>query len=187
MRSLRGQISLVLQESVLFQATIAENIAYGNPAASPAEIVAAARAAHADEFIRALPEGYETVVGERGATLSGGQRQRIAIARALIRDSPIVILDEPTTGLDAATEALLLDALRRLMAGRTTVVIAHNLSTVEGADLILVLDEGRIVERGTHAELLARRGRYYDLYRLQARSREAFSGLTRSNQKSTAQ
>ena len=187
LRSLRGQISLVLQESVLFQATIAENIAYGNPAASPAEIVAAARAAHADEFIRALPEGYETVVGERGATLSGGQRQRIAIARALIRDSPIVILDEPTTGLDAATEALILDGLRRLMAGRTTVVIAHNLSTVEGADLILVLDAGRIVERGTHAELLARRGRYYDLYSLQARSRAGFSGLTLSNKKSTAQ
>jgi ABC-type multidrug transport system fused ATPase/permease subunit len=176
LRSLRGQISLVLQESVLFRATIAENIAYGNPIAGPANILAAARAAHADEFIRALPEGYETVVGERGATLSGGQRQRIAIARALIRDAPILILDEPATGLDAATEALLLDALRRLMAGRTTVLIAHNLSTVESANLILVLDEGRIVERGTHAELLARRGPYYDLYSLQARTREGFWG-----------
>src|SRR5207245_9544774 len=129
-----------------------------------------------------LPEGYETVVGERGATLAGGQRQRIAIARALIRDAPILILDEPTTGLDAATEALILDGLRRLMAGRTTVVIAHNLSTVEGANLILVLDAGRIGERGTHAELLARRGRYYDLHSLEARQRAAFSGITLPNQ-----
>jgi len=178
LKSLRGQVSLVLQESVLFQATIAENIAYGNPTANEADIIAAARAARAHEFICAMPNGYQSVVGERGATLSGGQRQRIAIARAIIRNSPIVILDEPTTGLDAETEALVLDGLTRLMEGRTSVVIAHSLSTVERADLILVLDEGRIVERGTHAELLAHRGRYYDFHSLQARSREAFIGAS---------
>ena len=168
LRSLRSQIALVLQESVLFHASIADNIAYGNPTASPAQVRAAALAANADEFITALPSGYETVLGERGATLSGGQRQRIAVARALVRNAPIVILDEPTTGLDAHTEALLLEALRRLSTGRTTLVIAHSLSTIAGADLVVVLDGGRIVESGSHATLLARRGRYVELFGRQA-------------------
>src|SRR5207247_1019603 len=131
LRSLRTQIALVLQDAVLFHASVFDNIAYGNPSASPAQIKAAAHAAHADEFIARLPAGYDTLIGERGSTLSGGQRQRIAIARALVRDAAIVILDEPTTGLDAHTEGLLLDALARLSVGRTTLVIAHQLSTVE--------------------------------------------------------
>jgi len=168
LRSLRSQIALVLQESVLFHASIADNIAYGNPTASPAQVRAAAIAANADEFITDLPAGYETVLGERGATLSGGQRQRIAVARALVRNAPIVILDEPTTGLDAHTEALLLEALRRLSTGRTTLMIAHSLSTIAGADLVVVLDGGRIVESGSHTTLLARRGRYVELFGRQA-------------------
>jgi ATP-binding cassette, subfamily B, bacterial len=170
LRSLRSQIALVLQESVLFHATVADNIAYGNPTATASQIRAAARAAHADEFITALPQGYDTLLGERGATLSGGQRQRIAVARALVRDAPIVILDEPTTGLDAQTEALLLEALARLSIGRTTLVIAHSLSTIQSADLIVVLDRGRIVESGRHDALLARAGRYAELFGRQARA-----------------
>jgi ABC-type multidrug transport system fused ATPase/permease subunit len=168
LRSLRSQIALVLQESVLFHATVSDNIAYGNPTATASQIRAAARAASADEFISALPDRYETVIGERGATLSGGQRQRIAIARALVRDAPIVILDEPTTGLDAQTEAVLLGALARLSTGRTTLVIAHSLSTIWKADLIVVLDRGRIVETGRHEALLARGGRYAQLFGRQA-------------------
>ena len=172
LRSLRSQIALVLQESVLFHATVSDNIAYGNPTATASQIRAAARAASADEFISALPDRYETVIGERGATLSGGQRQRIAIARALVRDAPIVILDEPATGLDAQTEALLLGALARLSTGRTTLVIAHSLSTIWKADLIVVLDRGRIVETGRHEALLARGGRYAQLF-----GRQAFAGV----------
>jgi ATP-binding cassette subfamily B protein len=172
LRSLRSQISLVLQETMLFHATIAENIAYGNPAAGMSDVVAAAQAAHADEFISALPRGYDTIVSERGASLSGGQRQRIAIARAVIRNAPIVILDEPTTGLDAGTEVLVLDALARLTAGRTTIVIAHDLTMAARADLILVLDGGRVVERGTHDELMGLRGCYFRLACLQARGHE---------------
>jgi ATP-binding cassette, subfamily B, bacterial len=168
LRSLRSQIALVLQESVLFHASVADNIAYGNPSASAAQVRAAARAANADEFIEALPDGYDTVLGERGATLSGGQRQRIAVARALVRNAPIVILDEPTTGLDAHTERLLLEALRRLSVGRTTLVIAHSLATIARADAIVVLEAGRIAETGRHAELLARGGRYAHLFGLQA-------------------
>lgn len=168
LRSLRGQIALVLQDSVLFRASIADNIAYGNPSASPAQIRAAARAAHADEFILQLPDGYDTVVSERGTTLSGGQRQRIAVARALVRDAPIVIFDEPTTGLDSQTEGLLLDALSRLQAGRTTLVIAHSLSTIAHADVIVVLDHGRIVETGRHETLLGQGGRYAELFGRQA-------------------
>jgi ATP-binding cassette subfamily B protein len=165
--TLQPQISFVLQNSVLFRASVRENIAYGRPEATFEDIVAAAKAANAHEFIRALPDGYETVIGERGETLSGGQRQLIAIARALIRNAPILLLDEPTTGLDAKSEQLVLDALERLMAGRTTVVIAHKLSTVRKADAILVIENGRVVERGTHPGLLTLGGHYAELYQLQ--------------------
>jgi len=162
--SLRRHIGIVLQQSLLFGATIRENIAYGKPKASQEEIEAAARAANADEFIRELEHGYDAVIGERGATLSGGQRQRIAIARALIRDAPILILDEPMTGLDAESEGKVREALDRLMAGKTCIVITHDLQSVADADQVLVLEGGRIVDRGTHAELAARSGRYRDLY-----------------------
>jgi ABC-type multidrug transport system fused ATPase/permease subunit len=165
--SLRGCISLVPQESVLFQTTIRENIAYGRPSATMDEIIAAARAANAHEFIARQPHGYDTVIGERGDTLSGGQRQRIAIARAMVRDAPILILDEPTSSLDAESEALTLEALERLRHGRTTFIIAHRLSTVRTADAIVVLDGGRIIEQGTHEQLIARGGYYQRLLRLQ--------------------
>jgi len=167
LEDLRRQFALVPQESVLFATSIRDNIAYGRPEASEAEIVAAAQAANADEFIRDLPDGYDTIVGERGATLSGGQRQRIAIARALLRDAPILILDEPTAALDAESEELVMSALERLMRGRTTFIIAHRLSTVRQADLIVVLDQGRIVEQGRHAELIRRGGAYARLVQLQ--------------------
>ncbi|PYP49835.1 MAG: hypothetical protein DMD45_13120 [Gemmatimonadetes bacterium] len=162
--SLRRHTGIVLQQSLLFGATIRENIAYGKPKASQEEIEAAARAANAEEFIRELEHGYDTVIGERGATLSGGQRQRIAIARALIRDAPILILDEPMTGLDVESEGKVREALDRLMAGKTCIVITHDLQSVADADQVLVLEGGRIVDRGTHAELAARSGRYRDLY-----------------------
>jgi ATP-binding cassette subfamily B protein len=165
--SLRAQIAVVLQETMLFRATVRENIAYGRPEASVAEVEAAAKAAGAHGFILNLPEGYDTMLGERGSTLSGGQRQRIAIARALIRNAPLLILDEPTTGLDAQSEAELLAALERLMVGRTTLLITHQLRLVRRADLILVLEGGRIVERGSHNELLGRGGLYARLYATQ--------------------
>jgi ATP-binding cassette subfamily B protein/subfamily B ATP-binding cassette protein MsbA len=167
LRSLREQVALVLQEPFLFPLTIAENIAYGRPDATRGEIEAAARAANAGAFIERLPEGYQTLVGERGATLSGGERQRLSIARALLKDAPILVLDEPTSALDAETEHLLLEALARLMAGRTTLIIAHRLSTIRRADRILVLREGTIVESGSHVELLAAEGFYAHLHRLQ--------------------
>ncbi|HVH08230.1 MAG TPA: ABC transporter ATP-binding protein [Gemmatimonadales bacterium] len=166
-QSLRDQISLVLQDSLLFSGTIRENIAFGRPDASDDDICRAARVANADEFIVQLPEGYDTIVAERGSTLSGGQKQRIAIARAVLRDAPILILDEPTSGLDAAAERTVLAALQVAAAGRTTLTVAHRLKTVRFADRIIVLDRGQIVETGTHAELLGRRGRYASLVDLQ--------------------
>jgi len=167
LRDVRAQVGLMLQEPFLLPLTVAENIAYGRPEARGEEIEAAARAARAHEFIARLPRGYETVVGERGATLSGGERQRVAIARAVLRDAPMLILDEPTAALDLGTEALVLEALEHLMRGRTTLVIAHRLSTLRKVDRIVVLEEGRIVEQGRPAELLAARGRFWRLHRLQ--------------------
>jgi subfamily B ATP-binding cassette protein MsbA len=170
LRSLRAQIAWVGQDVVLFDDTIARNIAYGALAdASEAEITAAAEAANAMEFIRELPNGIHSRVGEGGTLLSGGQRQRVAVARALLKDAPILVLDEATSALDTESERLIQDALSRLMKNRTTLVIAHRLSTVEHADQIVVLDQGHVVERGTHAELLAHGGKYASLYHLQFR------------------
>ncbi len=167
--SLRAQIALVSQDVTLFDDSIAANIGFGRPEASREDIVAAAKAAAADGFVSALPEGYDTVVGERGATLSGGERQRIAIARAMLRDAPILLLDEATSALDAEAERQVQQALGRLTQGRTTLVIAHRLATVMGADVIYVMDGGRIVEAGTHAELIAKGGLYARLSKLQFR------------------
>jgi subfamily B ATP-binding cassette protein MsbA len=175
LKSLRRQMSFVLQETLLFRAPVWQNIAYGRPEASRDEILRAAELANADEFIRNLPQQYDTMVGERGVTLSGGQRQRIAIARAIIRNAPILIMDEPTSGLDAASEELVFEALDRLMADRTTIVIAHRLATVRRADVIFVIDHGTITEHGTHETLLSAGGLYSHLHQIQFRHEEVFS------------
>jgi len=164
---LRRNVALVLQEPILFAASIRENIAYGRPGATDDEIRAAAAAAGAAKFIEALPDGYDTQIGERGVSLSGGQRQRLSIARAFLQDAPILVMDEPTSALDAETEAALLRTLEQLKRGRTTIIIAHRLSTIRGADQILTLEDGRIVESGSHAQLLSQNGLYARLYATQ--------------------
>jgi len=171
---LRRNIGLVLQTSLLFSSTIRENIAFGNPNASEEEIVKAAEAALAHEFISKLPEGYDTVVGERGITLSGGQRQRVAIARALLVNPSILIMDDSTSSVDTETEHKIQQALDKLIANRTTIVIAQRLSSVRDADLILVMDEGQIKERGKHADLLIMNGLYKEIYDLQLTQQENF-------------
>ncbi len=168
-RELRAQIAVVTQETILFNETIRRNIELGRPGASEAEIIAAAKHAHAHDFILATPHGYDTVIGERGGNLSGGQRQRLAIARAILKNAPILILDEATSALDTESERAVQTALEELMKGRTTLCIAHRLSTVQHADFIVVMDQGRIAEMGTHHELLAQGGLYQKLHSLQFR------------------
>jgi subfamily B ATP-binding cassette protein MsbA len=171
--ALRSQIGYVLQETVLFRGTIRENIAYGRPGATEDEIIEAAKIANAHEFIVRMPHGYDSMVGERGDTLSGGQRQRIGIARAVVRNSPIMILDEPTAALDTESEVLVMEALKRLMQGRTVIMIAHRLSTIRDADTIVVLKEGVVAEQGSNDELIARGGLYAELvHRQQSASSE---------------
>jgi subfamily B ATP-binding cassette protein MsbA len=163
-------MSLVLQDALLFRGTVRENIAFGRPNATDEEVIAAAAQANADEFIHRLPQGYDTPIAERGSTLSGGQKQRIAIARAILRNAPILILDEPTSGLDAESERLVIEALERAASKRTTLVIAHRLASIRFADRIVVMAGGRIVEEGTHRSLLARSGKYAHFHALQAGS-----------------
>jgi len=175
--SLRKQIGVVLQTSLLFSDTIRANIAYGRPGASLEDVVAAAKAAQAHDYILEMPDGYDTEIGGRGVTLSGGQRQRVAIARALLLDPRILILDDSTSSVDTQTERLIQKALDRLMEGRTTFIIEQRLSSVGRADLILVLDQGRIVERSTHDELLSAKGLYREIYELQLQGQEALTDV----------
>ena len=163
-KSLRAQIGIVLQDTLLFSTTVRENIAYGRPDASESEIQQAARRAQADEFINRMPLGYDSPVGERGGHLSVGQRQRIGIARAFLKDAPILLLDEPTSALDPATEAAIMETLKELIRGRTTLIVTHRLATIHGVDRIIVLEHGRLVEQGTGPELLALGGQYAKLY-----------------------
>ena len=172
-KSIREQVSFVLQETLLFHAPVWKNIAYGRPNATRTEILKAAEMANASEFIDKMPERYDTMVGERGVTLSGGQRQRIAIARAMIRNTPILILDEPGTGLDAESENLVFEALERLMKGKTSIVIAHRLSTIQRSNVIFVIDEGVITQSGTHDDLMKTEGLYAELFNLQMNSEDA--------------
>jgi subfamily B ATP-binding cassette protein MsbA len=164
LESYRTQLGVVLQDTFLFDGTIRENVAFARPSATEEEVLAACRIARVDEFAESFAEGYDTVVGERGVKLSGGQRQRVSIARAILADPRILILDEATSSLDSESEALIQEGLAHLLHGRTTFVIAHRLSTIRRADQILVVEQGEVVERGTHAELLARGGRYYEMY-----------------------
>jgi ATP-binding cassette subfamily B protein len=166
--SLREAIAYVPQESSLFHRSIFENIAYGKMDATREEVIRAAKLANADEFIRELPNGYDTLVGERGVKLSGGQRQRVAIARAILKDAPILVLDEATSALDSESEALIQEALKNLMKNRTSIVVAHRLSTIAGLDMIVVLSEGKIVEQGSHQELLKKGGEYAKLWSRQS-------------------
>src|SRR5262249_26723020 len=167
--SLRREIGVVLQDSILFGASVSENIAYGKPEASREEIEEAARQAYAHEFIALLPEGYDTIIGERGATLSGGQRQRISLARAIIKRPSALILDEPTSAVDAESAVFIHETLERLQHGKTTLVIAHHFTAMEKFDLILVLKNNRVIEQGTHDQLLELRGRYFRLHQRQTR------------------
>jgi subfamily B ATP-binding cassette protein MsbA len=180
LESLRRQIGFVTQEPILFHDTIANNIAFGEKETTSEQIEAAARTAHAHEFIKDLTNGYETIVGDRGVMMSGGQRQRIALARAVIRNPAILLLDEATSSLDTESERLIQDAMDKFVRGRTTIVIAHRLSTILHADRILVMDQGRVVETGTHQELLARGGLYRRLYEMQFRDESEAPGIPAS-------
>jgi subfamily B ATP-binding cassette protein MsbA len=171
--SLREQIGLVPQETMLFSTTVMENIRYGRLDATDEEIIEASKAANADEFIQELPEGYNTKIGERGLNLSGGQRQRLAIARAILKNPRVLILDEATSALDTESEKIVQDALDKLMVGRTSFVIAHRLSTIFNADQIFVVENGHVIEHGTHEELLAKDGLYSNLYNIQFRNSNA--------------
>jgi len=176
LQGLRSNIGFVLQDTVLFRGTVRDNIAYGRPSATDEEIIEAAKLANAHEFILKMPKGYDSLVGERGLTLSGGQRQRIGIARAVIRNAPILILDEPTAALDTESEKLVIDALERLMKGRTVITIAHRLSTIRDAHKIVVLKDGMVAEEGTHDELVTLGGFYAELYRVQVEGTVAHDG-----------